>query len=61
VALSRPDQQHRQQRPDARRRQQQRPAQVRARRHAGELAGDVFEIALDQGEVGSRLVGLARG
>jgi hypothetical protein len=38
--LTSPDQQHRQQGPDARRRQQQGSAQVRARRHAGELTGE---------------------
>ncbi len=28
--------------------------------HAGELAGDGFEMILDQGEVGSSLIGLAQ-
>ena len=54
------DQQHRQQGPDARRRQQQRSAQVRARWHLGELAGDGFQMLFDQGEVGSSLIDLAQ-
>jgi hypothetical protein len=32
--------------------------QVTPRRQPGELAGDEFEIALDQREIGPRLIGL---
>jgi hypothetical protein len=34
--------------------------QIATGRDAGELAGDEFEMAFDQGEVGSRLVRLAQ-
>jgi hypothetical protein len=34
--------------------------EIVARRLLGELAGDEFEIAFDQGEIGSRLIGLAQ-
>jgi hypothetical protein len=46
--------------PYARRRQQQRPAQVRARRHTGELPHDEIEMLFDDGEVGARLIGLTQ-
>jgi hypothetical protein len=36
------------------------PAEVRACRYAGELAGDEFEMAFNQCEVGSRPIGLAQ-
>jgi hypothetical protein len=34
--------------------------QIATGRDAGELAGDEFEMAFDQGEVGSRLIGLSQ-
>jgi hypothetical protein len=34
--------------------------QITARRLLGKLAHDEFEVALNQGEVGSRLIGLAQ-
>jgi hypothetical protein len=34
--------------------------QVPPRRQSSELAGDEFEIALDQREIGSRLIGLSQ-
>jgi hypothetical protein len=33
---------------------------IAARRLLGELTGEEFELVFDQGEVGSRLIGLAQ-
>jgi hypothetical protein len=39
---------------------ERRLCQIAPGRHASELAGDEFKIAFDQGEVGSRLIGLTQ-
>jgi hypothetical protein len=34
--------------------------EITARRHSRELTGEKFEIAFDQSEIGSRLIGLSQ-